>query len=299
MRNRHNSLALAAGCLICILALLPERALAQSTALEVPLHYCDRLPSVIVKIDKVDMHFLLDTGATSMLNTKSFAGGRSQTIGVTSWSGTQTTSARDILIGDLTFGNYHLRHVRLPAIDLSGVAARCGGPIDGIMGVDLLEAFGVTIDLRRRVARPTGSLANSSDFSFIADLNAALNLCVEAFNNADANKLAACFDPDLVVSSPDGEYRGRDRVLDYLRYRYFRTAGHARVTILITDQRVLSDVVWVSYDYTLDSVAFHAIGRGVMLCRKSGNRWEILDMHLSLRNFIPAGSLTDFSEYCP
>ncbi len=50
-----------------------------------------------VRIDGTDMRFLLDTAATTMLNLKSFAYGRSKQIQVTSWSGTAATSAREVL----------------------------------------------------------------------------------------------------------------------------------------------------------------------------------------------------------
>jgi hypothetical protein len=45
-----------------------------------------------------------------------------------------------------------LRGLKLPAIDLSAIGKACGGQIDGILGVDLLDQMGMTIDLKRRVA---------------------------------------------------------------------------------------------------------------------------------------------------
>ncbi len=38
---------------------------------EIPIERCDLLPVVKVRIDGADMRFLLDTGATTMLNLKS------------------------------------------------------------------------------------------------------------------------------------------------------------------------------------------------------------------------------------
>jgi hypothetical protein len=37
---------------------------------------------------------------------------------------------------------------------LSPIGKACGGQIDGILGVDLLDAMGMTIDLKRRIAVP-------------------------------------------------------------------------------------------------------------------------------------------------
>src|SRR5712692_12073898 len=107
-----------------------------------------------VRIDGTDMRFLLDTAATTMLNLKSFSSGRSKKIEVTSWSGTAATSAREISLPELALGNHRLRDLKLPAIDLSPIGKACGGQIDGILGVDLHEKMGVTIDLKRQVASP-------------------------------------------------------------------------------------------------------------------------------------------------
>jgi hypothetical protein len=43
----------------------------------------------------------------------------------------------------------------------------------------------------------------------------------------------------------------------------------------------VGDVVWSSYDYTLESAAKHVAGHGIMVCRKTDNRWQILSMHES------------------
>ena len=143
-------------CLLFSFCLLPfclgARAQERQTTSEIPIERCDLLPIVRVRIDGVDMRFLLDTAATSMLNLKSFSSGRSKQIQVTSWSGTAATSAREVFLPEILFGDHRLRDLRLPAIDLSPIGNACGGKIDGILGVDLLDKMGVTIDLKRRVA---------------------------------------------------------------------------------------------------------------------------------------------------
>ena len=94
---------------------------------EIPIERCDLLPVVKVRIDGADLRFLLDTGATTMLNLKSFSSGRSQKIQVTSWSGTAATSAREVSLPELALGNHRLHDLKLPAIDLSPIGKACGG----------------------------------------------------------------------------------------------------------------------------------------------------------------------------
>ncbi len=135
------------------MALFPATLFAQSAPPnEVPIERCDRLPIVKVRIGSTEKRFLVDTAATTILNLKSFIGGNTKGIQITSWSGTAFTNAREVSIPDLALGGHHLRNLKLPAIDLSPVGDACGGPIDGILGVDLLDEMGVTIDLKRQVA---------------------------------------------------------------------------------------------------------------------------------------------------
>src|SRR5437879_3996486 len=87
---------------------------SQQTVAEIPIERCDVLPVVKVRIDGADMRFLLDTAATTMLNLKSFSSGRSKEIRVSSWSGTAATSAREVFLPELAFGEHHLRDLKLP-----------------------------------------------------------------------------------------------------------------------------------------------------------------------------------------
>jgi ketosteroid isomerase-like protein len=239
------------------------------------------LPVVILQVDKVDKRFLIDTAATSMLNEKSFTSGRTKQVHVQSWNETTTLDAREVSIGELTLGSHSLRGVRLPAIDLTALAKACGGPLDGILGVDLLEEMGVTIDLKRSVARLGVAPLSASEASLVADMEQAMHSCSDAFNNADADKLAFCFDPDFVLSSPSGELRGRDEATNHFRKQYFSLTPHVHLSMSMNDQRAVGDVVWTLYDYTIESPSVHTTGRGMMLCRKFENHWYILSMHES------------------
>src|SRR5713226_9250642 len=107
---------LAVGLLAMAHSLFPAALFAQSAAApnEVPIERCDRLPVVKVRIGSTEMRFLVDTGATTFLNLKSFTGGRVKDIGVTSWSGTAATSARELSVCEFTLGTHHLRDLKLP-----------------------------------------------------------------------------------------------------------------------------------------------------------------------------------------
>jgi ketosteroid isomerase-like protein len=146
--------------------------------------------------------------------------------------------------------------------------------------VDLLERLEVTIDLESSVARLGVALRNSSDLALIAEVVKAIVSCSTAFNNADSERLASCFDPEFVLSSPRGELHGREQAVNYFR-QYFSLTPHARLLMTMRDQRAVGELVWSLYDYTIETPSKHTSGRGMMLCRKSENHWYILSMHES------------------
>jgi ketosteroid isomerase-like protein len=252
----------------------------QASSPEIPLGRCDRLPVVTIEVDKVEMHFLVDTAATSMLNLKSFATGRSKQVEISSWNGTKPTNAREVLIPELRLGNRRLLDVKLPAIDLSAIAKACGGPIDGIFGVDLLEQLHVTIDLNRSVAHLGLAPPSAAELAIIREMGTAMQGCSEAFNNADAERLAQCFDPDFVLIRPEGEYHGRESATEHFR-PFFTASPPVRLSMMMKDQQAVGEVVWSSYDYAVESSSRRVTGHGMMLCRKSEGRWYILSMQES------------------
>lgn len=254
------------------------RAQLRSVPIEIPLGHCDRLPVVKLTIGATEARFLVDTAATSMLNIKSISAGRSKKVQITSWAGTSVTNGREVFLRTLSLGNHTIYNLKLEAVDLTPIATACGGAIDGILGVDLLEKLGVTIDLERSVAR-MDSLQGSPETPVILEMESAMRNCWDAFNNAQAEKLEQCFDPDVVMSLPTAEYRGRERAGQYLRERYFQGDPHAHFEMKRSDQRAVGNVVWTLYDFSIESQAFHEAGRGMMICRKTGDRWYILSMH--------------------
>jgi hypothetical protein len=246
---------------------------------EIPIERCDLLPLVKVRIDGTDMHFLLDTAATTMLNLKSFANGRSKKIQVTSWSGTAATSAREVSLPELALGNHRLHDLKLPAIDLSPIGKACGGQIDGILGVDLLDKMGVTIDLKRQVAL---SGAESTDAkSLYEQMEGGMHHCTLAFESGNVSELQDCFDPEIIFYTPQGEFQGRAQVMNYLQGRYLKFAPNLRYKINLHDVKMFGDALWYSYDYTIDSPQEHIAGHGMSMCRKGNGHWRILNLHNS------------------
>jgi hypothetical protein len=255
-------------------------------ASEIPIERCDVLPVVKVRIDGAEMRFLLDTAATTVLNLKSFSAGRSKEIRISSWSGTAPTSAREVSLPELVFGEHHLRDLKLPAIDLSPIGVGCGGKIDGILGVDLLDKMGVTIDLKRRVA--SMSPAPPDARAVFNQMEESMHHCNMAFSDGNATVLAECFDPEIVLYAPQGEFHGRAQVMAFLQKRYLQFAPNLSYEMRLHEVKLFGDALWYSYDYTIDTPTEHIAGHGMSMCRKDGGRWRILNLHNSLRD--PAAS---------
>lgn len=250
---------------------------------EVPLEHCDKLPVVKLKIGGAEVRFLVDTAATSMLNIKSVSAGRPKKVQITSWTGTSVTTGREVFVHDLQLGNHTIYNFKMSAVDLTPIATACGGPIDGILGVDLLEKLGVTIDLQRGVARMDSPKAVSprlpSENAVISEMGSAMEDCWNAFNNAEGPKLVQCFDPDFVMGMPSVEYHGRERAVEYFKNRYFNGGPRAHLEMKLSDQRAVGNVVWSLYDFSIESRDIHESGRGMMICRKAGEHWYIVSMH--------------------
>ena len=233
------------------------------------------------------MRFLLDTAATTVLNFKSFSAGRSKEIQISSWSGTVPTSAREVSLPELVFGEHHLRNLKLPAIDLSPIGNACGGKIDGILGVDLLDKMGVTIDLKRRVA----SLAPSQQDAraVYSQMEESMHKCNVAFNEGNAAVLEDCFDPEIVLYAAAGEFHGRTEVMAFLQKSYLQYAPKISYQMELHEVKLFGDALWYSYNYVIDSPREHTVGHGMSMCRKDGEHWRILNLHNSLRD--PAAAI--------
>jgi hypothetical protein len=265
------------------LARAQEKTGEQATASfdEIPIERCDVLPVVRVSIDGAEMRFLLDTGATTILNLSTFTSGRSKEIRVTSWSGTAATSAREVRLPELNLGSYRLRDLKLPAIDLSPIGKACGLRIDGILGVDLLDKIGVTIDLRRQVAS-MGPESTDARVMY-AQMESSMHQCAEAFEKGNAKVLEECFDPEIVLYTPDGEYHGRKQAVAYLQGRYMKYAPNLCYKMKLQDVKSFGDALWYSYEYEIEAPQEHVVGHGMSMCRREHGQWYVLNLHNSPR----------------
>jgi len=253
---------------------------ASADSEEIPIEKCDVLPVVRVKIAGSEMRFLLDTGATSILNLHSFTGSVSKEIQVSSWSGTAATSAREVRLPELALGNHRLKNLRLPAIDLSPIGKACGGNVDGILGVDLMDKMGVTIDLKRQVAMLDSTAKDARELYGL--MEAQMHQCAEAFEQGKAKELEECFDPEIVLYTPDGEYRGRNQAVEYLRARYMKYAPNLCYRMTVQDVKSFGDALWYSYEYEIIAPEEHVVGHGMSMCRRTQGRWYVVNLHNSL-----------------
>jgi ketosteroid isomerase-like protein len=290
----------AVAVLVFLVACFPGSARAQTHDRkdEIPIERCDRLPVVTMKVAGANRRFLLDTAATTILNLKSFASGESGQIHVYSWTGSAATSAREVFLPQVELGTHKLRNLKLPAIDLSPIGKACGGQIDGILGVDLLDHMGMTIDLKRRVAvlAPEGEMGDSADV--LAEAEGDMGSCDIAFNHGDVKAMEECFDPEIVFYTQHGEYRGRQEVIRYLSQRYFKFAPKLHYEVRPQDVRSFGDLLWYSYDFWIDTPEEHRTGHGMSMCRKdAGGRWRILNMHNSVLE--AAAALPRYNDSVP
>lgn len=262
-----------------LLSIFPTALFAQTN--EIPIERCDRLPIVKVRIGSSEFRFLVDTAATSILNVKSFASGTIKEVQITSWSGTAATSVREVSITDFALGNHHLQNLKLPAIDLSPIGKACGGPIDGILGVDLLDKMEVTIDLKRQIASLGGSGGEPDPNVLYSEMEDSMHQCVEAFQQGNESVLAECFGPEIVFYTPDGEFVGRDKVMAYLRDRYFRYAPNLSYRMTPHQIQAFGDALWYGYDYSIETPKETLNGHGFAMCRRDGKRWRMVNLHNS------------------
>jgi len=282
-------IGLCATVLCATYALASPFAPAQETpaANEIPIERCDRLPVVRARIGDAEFRFLLDTGATTVLNLKSFTGGKTRDIEVTSWTGTAATSAREVSVKELSIGNHHLRDLKLPAIDLSPIGKACGGAIDGILGVDLLDKMEVTIDLKRQVAS-LGSDSADPKAAF-DEMEKSMGHCTDDFEQGKAEEFEKCLDPEIVLYTPDGEFRGRKLVMGYMQRRYFKFAPRLHYSMKVQDVQSFGNALWYSYEYELETPEARKSGHGMAMCRKTDGQWRILNMHNSVSGIAAAG----------
>ena len=103
--------------------------------------------------------------------------------------------------------------------------------------------------------------------------------CHIYFESGNAAGFEQCLDPEIVLYTPAGEFKGRAQVIEYMRETYFKYAPDVHYDFTPHDLQLFGNAIWYSYDYTLDTPAKKVQGHGMSMCRKSGGRWRILNMH--------------------
>ena len=273
-------------CTLFLLPLLAGATPRSAPGQEIPLAHCDALPVIEVQGAGHPRWFLVDTAATSMLNLESFAEGSSQDIRVTSWSGTLSTNAKEVTIEGLEVGRTKVVKLMLPAIDLSAIGRACGRKLDGILGADLLEKLGATVDLKRQILHVT-----TADEVRAAQLASEMQhdtaRCTKAFNESDEKAFGDCLDPKIVMFTTKEELYGREEVADYFRERYFHQASPARLEINESAFHAVGEALWYEYQFTIDMDRGRLSGRGVAMCKKSDGHWRMASMHHSEVQFEP------------
>jgi ketosteroid isomerase-like protein len=260
---------------------------AVAYAQDIPLEHCDTLPMVKTEIAGNPAWFLVDTAATSMLNLESFAHGASKDLSVTSWSGTVTTTAKEVTLRELVVGRTTLARITLPAVNISALGKACGRKIDGILGVDLLGKIGASIDLQRQVLH-VRTIEDQRAAEVAAEMQRDTERCMKAFNSSDEAAFKDCLDPHIVLSTPKEELYGREEVARHFRNGYFHQKPAAHLDIQETDFHATGEAVWYEYEFTIDLAHGRIHGRGIGMCKKSEGRWRMASMHHSLMEYEAA-----------
>jgi ketosteroid isomerase-like protein len=253
-------------------------------AQELPLEHCDTLPMLKVEIAGNPAWFLVDTAATSLLNLESFPQGTAKDLSVTSWSGTAATPAKEVTLRNLAIGRTTLARITLPAVNISALARACGRKIDGVLGVDLLEKIGATIDLQRQVLH-VRTVEDRRAAELAQEMQRDTERCMKAFNNSDEEGFKDCLDPHIVLSTPKQALYGREEVAGHFRDDYFHHRPAAHLDIQETDFHAAGETVWYEYEFTIDLGRGRIHGKGVGMCKKANGRWRMASMHHSLLEY--------------
>jgi ketosteroid isomerase-like protein len=260
-----------------LLALVPVVVRAQ----DVPLDSCRQLPILKAKVGDRQFQFLLDTGATTtLLNQKSFSSPVTTEITMESWNGPAGSSAREVVLPDFTIGEHSLANLKLLAVDLTPLERSCQKRVDGVLGADLIARLGLTIDLKNHVATlDSGAKTLQARFS---QLEERLQACVEAFNRSDEKAFERCLDPDMVLLTFEGDYRGRKAVMQHFKECYFWQDPPVLVSLTPRQHHAVGPVIWIEYDMSVTIGGQVTKIRGTALYQKDRDQWLMSNMNYSL-----------------
>jgi ketosteroid isomerase-like protein len=250
-------------------------------AQEVPLDNCRQLPILKATVGGHGFQFLLDTGAAAtLLNLKSFSSLDSAEITLESWNGTVATRAQEVVLHDFTIGEHSLTNLKLLAIDLTALERSCQKRVDGVLGADLIQKLGLTIDLKNHVAVLDDNARTPE--SKLNELERHQAACVQAFNHSDAKAFEECLDPEIVVLTSHGDFHGRKAVMKHFKDAYFGQDPPVVVSMTPLTRRAIGNVVWMEYEMSVNKGPQVMKTRGTALYQKSGERWLMSNMNFSV-----------------
>ncbi len=251
------------------------------SAQEVPLDSCRQLPIVKATVGKHQFQFLLDTGAaTTLLNLKSFSSTEAAEITMDSWNGTVATQARQVVLHDFTIGEGQLTNLKLLAVDLTPLERSCQRRVDGVLGADLIEKLGLTIDLKNHVAILDGNARTPE--ARLSQLDQQQAACQQAFNRSDEKALEECLAPDIVLLTSKGDYHGRKAVMKHFKESYFGQDPPVLVSLIPRGRHAIGPVIWMEYEMSVTHGGQVMKARGTALYQKNGERWLMSNMNYSI-----------------
>src|SRR5271156_2969309 len=220
-----------------------------AAAQEIPLQNCGGLLTIPVSTGDRMLTFLVDTAANStFLNVKSFPNGVAKQAAIANWKGTDSVMGHEVSLDELVIGNQHVKNLKLSAIDLSSMQQACGKRIDGVLGANLLEKLGMTIDLKNRIARFSASAPASNEQAQFDELDRQLAACSQAFSRSDDQVFAACLDPEIVFSSSARTYHGLNEVMKYFANSYFHRDPATDLTHTPRAHHLAGNMIWLEYE---------------------------------------------------
>lgn len=241
----------------------------------VPLKSCDRLLLAPVEVDGRRYDFLVDTGATTILNAQTFRG-NARNVVINSYRGESAMKGSNVRVREFRLGNATASGLDFKAIDLSAIGEACGGRVDGLLGVDMLGRLDATIDVKNRLAK----VGRVHDAEFAA-LMTRMSLCNDLFNQGDTEHFRTQFAPDIVWVAPDFELRGRDAVVRHLQDAFVRRGAKLVSHMKSEDFHLEGDTYWVNYlcDVVLPEKTLHY--RATLISRLHGDQWQMQTAHYS------------------
>jgi hypothetical protein len=100
--------------------------------------------------------------------------------------------------------------------------------------------------------------------------------------NTVTASFSQCLDPDIVLFTSEGDYRGRNAVMKYFRECYFGQTPKVLVSIAPRERHLIGGVIWIEYDMFVTIGNQVAKVHGTALYRKGKERWLMSNMNYSV-----------------